>query len=319
MRPAVLAFVIAVSTVVTSFLTLLPAWRTLRPGLLQDIQGVGRSSAGRSLRFAGRLLVVAQLTLTVVLIACAGWMIGGVYLLLHQPLGFAPDHLLMIEAQLGSDGLTKEQAMLSELKLSEMASRARQLPGVVSVAFTNHQPLGHAINRYTFCSDMHPEQCKQQVNINPNSYAISPMYFSTIGQALLEGHDFNASDDGRNRVAIVNEALAAREWPGQSAVGHRVRTGEIHAPEGENWATVVGVVGNVHNYDLISEPGPDLYIPRAEDPGGFARLILNVSGDPALLKNTVRRSSEPSFRKRRSSGLKPSRKKCRARCLNVCF
>ena len=101
MRPAVLAFVIAVSAAVTFFLTLLPAWRTLRPGLLRDLQGVGRSTAGRSLRFAGRLLVVAQLTLTVVLLACAGWMIGGVYLLLHQPLGFAPDHLLMLEAELG--------------------------------------------------------------------------------------------------------------------------------------------------------------------------------------------------------------------------
>ncbi len=294
MRPAVLAFVIAVSAAVTFFLTLLPAWRTLRPGLLQDLQGVGRSSAGRSLRLAGRLLVVAQLTLTVVLIACAGWMIGGVYLLLHQPLGFAPDRLLMVEAQLAPDGSTKEQALLAELKLTEMAVSLRQLPGVSSVAFTDHQPLGHAINRYTFCSDMHPEQCKQQVNINPNSYAISPAYFSTIGQPFLEGRDFNTADDGRNHVAIVNQALAAREWPRQSALGHRVHTGEIHTPE-ESWATVVGVVGDVHNYDLVSEPGPDLYIPRAENPSGFARLILNARGDPALLKNAARSKLKTLF------------------------
>jgi predicted permease len=287
MRPAVVAFVIVVSAAVACFLTLLPAWRTLRPGLLQDLQGAGRSSAGRSLRFARRLLVVAQLALTVVLVACAGWMIGGVYLLLHQPLGFAPDHLLLVQALLTPDNPTKEQAMLSELKLSEMAASLRQLPGVVSVAFTNHQPLGYAVNRYTFCSDVHPEQCKQQVNINPNSYAISSAYFSTIGQSLLEGRDFNAADDGRNHVAIVNQVLAAREWPGQSALGHRVRTGEIHTPENQSWATVVGVVGNVHNYDLVSQPGPDLYIPRSEDPSGFARLILNTTGDPALLKNTA--------------------------------
>jgi len=288
MRPAVVAFVILVSAVVSLFLTLLPAWRTLRPGLLRDLQSTGRSTAGRSLRFAGRLLVVAQLTLTVVLLACAGWMIGGVYLLLHQPLGFAPDHLLMLKAQLSSDHVTKAEALQSELKLSQMAESLRQVPGVISVALTDHQPLGHAINRYDFCSDAHPEQCRRPVDINPNSYAISPAYFPTIGQSLLEGRDFNLADDGRNHVVIVNQALAEREWPGQSALGHRVHTGEIHIAEGQSWATVVGVVGNVHNYDLVSVPGPDLYIPRAENPSAFARLILQASGDPGLLKNAVR-------------------------------
>jgi putative ABC transport system permease protein len=295
MRPAVIMFVIAVSAAVTFFLTLLPAWRTLRPGLLRDLQGVGRSTAGRSLRFAGRLLVVAQLSLTVVLLACAGWMIGGVYLLLHQPLGFAPDHLLMLKAEVGSDHPTKPEALQSELKFTQMADSLRQMPGVVSVAVTDHQPLGHAVNRYDFCADAHPERCRRPTDINPNSYAISPAYFFTIGQSLLEGRDFNVEDDGRNHVVIVNQALAAREWPGQSALGHRVHTGEIHIAEGQSWATVVGVVGDVHNYDLVSEPGPDLYIPRAENPNGFARFILNASGDPALLKNAVRTRVKTEF------------------------
>ena len=292
---AVVAFVVLVSAAVIFFLTLLPAWRTLRPSLLQDLQGAGRSSPGHSLRVAGRLLVVAQLTLTVVLLACAGWMIGSVYLLLHQPLGFAPDHLLMLQVEVGGDHMTKTEEQQAELKLEQVAASLRQLPGVVAVAFTDHQPLGHSVNRYDFCSDMHPEPCRQQVNINPNSYAISPGYFSTIGQSLLEGRDFNAADDGRNHVVIVNQALAEREWPGQSALGHRVHTGEIHVPEGESWATVVGVVGNVHNYDLVSSPGPDLYVPRAEDASGYARFLLNVSGEPLLLKNVARAKLKAEF------------------------
>ena len=295
MRPTVLAFTIAVSAAVTFFLTLLPAWRTLRPRLLQDLQSAGRNSAGRSLRFAGRLLVVAQLILTIVLVACAGWMIGGVYLLLHQPLGFEPNHLLMIEVSINSGGSNKGDAKQSELELSQIADSLHQLPGVVSVALTDHQPLGHAVNRYDFCSDLHSEQCKQQVNINPNSYAISSGYFTTIGQPLLNGRDFNAADDGRNHVVIVNQTLAAREWPGESALGRRVHTGEIHTAEGESWATVVGVVGNVHNYDLVSAPGPDIYIPRAEDPSSFARVLLNVSGDPATFKNATRAQLKAHF------------------------
>lgn len=301
LQPTTFGFVVVVSGVVAFFLALLPAWRTLRPGLLRDLQGAGRSSSGYNLRLAGRLLVVAQLTFTLVLIACAGWMIGGVYLLLHRPLGFAPEHLLMMQAFLGSDHSTKEDAMRSELRFSQMASSLRQLPGVKYAALTDHVPLGHAVNRYDFCSDVHPEQCKQQVNINPNSYAISPGYFSTIGQTLLEGRDFNAADDGGNHVVIVNQALAEREWPGQSALGHRVRTGEIQVKQGESWATVIGVVGNVHNYDLASAPGPDIYIPRAEDPNRFTWLLANVKGDPANLKNAAKAKLKAAFPEARVS------------------
>ena len=288
LHPAVLLFIVVLSASVVFVLTVAPAGRALRPGLLSDLQGAGRSTSSRSLRIAGRLLVIAQISLTLVLMACAGWMIGGVYLLLHQPLGFEPDHLLMAEVWTGARASSKEQATQSELELQQMAASLGGLPGVSSVAVTDHPPLGHAVNRYDFCSDAHPEQCARQETINPDSYAITPGYFATVGQPLLEGRDFTAADDGRDHVVIVNQVLAGREWPGQSALGHRVSTGEIHVPEGRSWATVVGVVGNVHSYDLVSPPGPDLYLPRAEGPAGMATVLLRTSGDPALYKQLVR-------------------------------
>lgn len=287
MSPVVLAFTVAVAVAVTFFLTLLPAMRTLGPGLLRDLGGVGRSSVSRSLRFAGRLLVVAQVTFALVLVACAGWMVGGVYLLLHQPLGFTPGNLLMVRA-FALDSAGRGEGAQAELALEQVAAGLRRLPGVVAVAVTDHPPLGHAINRYDFCSDAHPDQCNRQVTINPNSYAITPGYFATVGQPLIEGREFNSGDDGGNHVAIVNQVLAAREWPGQSAIGRRVHTGEIHLPKGESWATVVGVAGNVHSYDLASAPGPDIYVPRAEDPSGFATILMNVSGNPASFISQAR-------------------------------
>ena len=302
LHPPVLLFVIAISALVTLFLAISPAWRALRPGLLRDLQGTGSTSAGKGVRFARRSFVVAQLSLSVVLVACAGWMIGGVYLLLNQPLGFDPDHLLMIEAELGSEHPSIAEARQSELKFTEIARTLRRLPGVVSAAITEHPPLGHAINRYDFCSDEHLGECKQQVHSNPNSYDVSPGYFSTIGQVLLQGRDFNDADDGRNNVAIVNEALAVREWPGESPLGHRIHSGELQAPEGQGWATVVGVVGNVHNYDLASKPGPDLYLPRSEHPRNFAKILVHTSGDPALLKDMVRTKMKKNFPEARVFG-----------------
>ncbi len=293
LHPAVFAFILLLSAGVVFLLTVLPARRALRPGLLADLQGAGHSTSSRSLRVAGRLLVIAQISLALVLLACAGWMIGSVYLLLHQPLGFAPDHLLQAEVWTGSPIST--QTARAELELEQMAASLRELPGVISSAVTDHPPLGHAINRYDFCSDAHPEQCARQVTINPDSYAITPGYFATIGQSLLEGRDFTTADDGRNHVAIVNQVLAAREWPGQSALGHLVSTGEIHVSNGRSWATVVGVAGNVHSYDLVSPPGPDIYVPRAEDPGGFGTILLQVNGDPAALRQTVRDRLKAQF------------------------
>jgi predicted permease len=282
--PGVLAFVILVTTLVTVLLTLLPAARTLRADLMHDLAGAGRSSGGNSLRRMGRVLVAAQIAFTFVLVACAGWTIASVYTLLHQPLGFEPNHLLMAGVDIDRTSVTpRYDAEQTNLFFAQMVERLRQVPGVLAVGASDHPPLGGAIDRSGFCSDVHPEQCQKHVSVNPDSYKVTPGYFSTIGQPLLAGRDFTSADTHARHVVIVNRALAEREWPGQSALGHRVWTGVL-----QNWATVVGVVGNVHSYDLESAPGPDLYLPEADHPQTAMVFMIRTSGDPALLVPTVR-------------------------------
>ena len=282
--PGVLAFVILVTAMVTLLLTLLPAARTLQPDLMRDLAGSGRASGGSSLRRAGRILVAAQIAFTIVLVACAGWTISSAYTLLHQPLGFNPDHLLMAGVDVDSTSVTPTyNAEQTNLFFTQMVERLRQLPGVVAVGASDHPPLGNAVDRSGFCSDAHPEQCQQHSSVNPDSYKITPGYFSTIGQPLVTGRDFTSADNRGHHVVIVNQALAEREWPGQSAIGHRIWTGTI-----EDWATVIGVVGNVHSYNLESLPGPDLYLPEADHPQTAMVFMIRTSGDPALLTRTVR-------------------------------
>jgi predicted permease len=282
--PGVLAFAVCVAAAVTILLTLLPAVRTLNRSLLRDLAGAGRASGGSSLRRAGRVLVAAQIALTFVLVACAGWTVSSVYTLLHQPLGFEPDHLLMAGVDIDSTSVTpRYNPAQTSLFFNQLAERLRQLPGVIAVSATNHPPLGNAVNRYDFCSDVHAGNCLQQTTLNPDSYHVLPGYFATVGQPILEGRGFTSADNGQRHVAIVNRFLAGREWPGQSAIGHRVKTGDI-----EDWATVVGVVGNVHSYDLESAPGPDLYLPEADHPQTGMVFIIRTTGDPALLTRTVR-------------------------------
>lgn len=282
--PGVLAFVVFVAAIVTILLTLLPAVRTLNSSLLRDLAGASRTSGGSSLRRAGRVLVAAQIAFTLVLVSCAGWTVSSVYSLLHQPLGFAPDHLLMAGVDIDSTSVTpRYNAQQTNLFFTQLVARLSQLPGVRSVAAVNHPPLGNAVNRYGFCSDVHADQCRQQTTLNPDSYHVTPGYFVTVGQNILEGRDFTRADNGQRHVAIVNRFLAEREWPGQSAIGHRVKTGDI-----EGWATVIGVVGNVHSYDLASAPGPDLYLPEADHPQTGMVFVIRTTGDPALLTKAVR-------------------------------
>ena len=281
----VVLFAVGAAAAVVVLITALPARRLLRPELVRDFGGAGRSSSAGSLKRAGRFLVVAQLSLTLVLLASAGWLIASVWVLLHQPLGFQPDRLLMTHVQF-TGYHAKQDGANGERKIQDAVETLRGVPGITAVAATDHQPLGHSVNRYDFASDAHPSQWDHAVTLNPNSFAISPGYFAAIGQMLREGRDFMDADDGGNPVAIVNQALAAREWPGQSAVGHQIRSGELQTVN-QGWATVVGVVANVRNSSLDTAPEPDLYIPRAQDPSGYAILAVRVIGSPAAMARTV--------------------------------
>lgn len=290
----VLAFVVATFLFITVLLTLLPARRTLQPNLLRDLSVTGRATGDRSLRRAGRMLVVAQLTLTMVMVASAGWMVASVFVLLHQPLGFDPTHLLLAGVDLHGDGIvpTTGDAQTNQT-FNQIADELRHLPGVEAVSAANHYPLGGYINRYDFCSDTHPEQCKQTNPHSPDSFNVLPGYFSTIGQTLYSGRDFTGSDDGRSHVVIVNHALAQQEWPGQSPIGKRLYTGQIN-----DWATVVGVVADVHNFDLSTPPVPNLYLPEADHPQLEMTFTLRTSGDPEALTHEVREAiqkSHPNF------------------------
>jgi len=238
----------------------------------------------RSLRRAGRLLVVAQLTLTMVLLASAGWMIASVFVLLHQPLGFNPTHLLIAGVDVHGSSITPTyNAARTNQFFNQMSQELRGLPGVEAVSAVNLYPLGGWVNRYDFCTDQHPEQCKQTNRHSPDNFSVLPGYFATIGQTLYSGRDFNPADDGRNHLVIVNRALAQQEWPGQNPLGKRLYTGQINA-----WATVIGVVGNVHNYDLSTPPVPNLYLPEADNPQTAMAFMLRTTGDPDALAHEVR-------------------------------
>lgn len=284
----VVAFAAIVSAAIAILLTLLPAARSRRIALVEDLRsgGSGATSAPQGLRRVGRLLVTAQIALAFVLVAASGWMVSSVVILLHQPLGFAPEHLLFASTDLRGSvrGAAIDPAVTLE-RLRETMTALRGVPGIEEVAAANDKPLGGRVNRYGFCSDEHPEECQQSSAEAPDVFLVTPNYFETVGQTLIRGRVFNDADNGRNHVAIVNRALAQREWPGEDPVGHRIFSGDL-----QTWATVVGEVADVHTYSLDRVPVPNLYLPEADGPDTSMTIFLRTGGDPSELDETVRRA-----------------------------
>jgi putative ABC transport system permease protein len=281
------AFAAAASATIAILLTLLPAARSRRMALAEDLRSgsSGTSSAPQGLRRAGRVLVAAQIAMAFVLVAASGWMVSSVAILLHQPLGFDPDHLLFASTDLrGPAHSATIEPALTLKKLRETMMAVRGVPGVEEVAAANDKPLGGRVNRYDFCSDVHPDDCQRLNAEAPDVFLVTPNYFETTGQMLLRGRVFNHADDGRNHVAIVNRALAQHEWPGENPIGHRVFSGDLKA-----WAAVVGEVGDVHSYSLDRAPVPNLYLPEADAPDTSMTIMLRTAGDPSELDETVRR------------------------------
>ena len=277
-----LAFV----AVVTLLVAILPAMRSLRPALLADLSnGSARAAGSRGLRRTGRLLVAAQLALALAVVASAGWMVSSVFTLLHQPLGFDPNHLLFASTDLRGPVRDPNSNPARTLAvLNEALARLHAVPGIGEVAAANDKPLGGRVNQYDFCSDLHPEACKQPHLKTPDLFQVTPGYFQTMSQVLYRGRDFNTADDGRNHVAIVNRALANQEWPGESPIGHRIFTDEL-----KSWATVVGEVDDVHSYSLERAPSPNLYLPEADGPDVHMTIMMRTEGDPAASQETIRR------------------------------
>jgi predicted permease len=281
------AFAATAAGTIAILLTLLPASRSRKIALTEDLRSgsSSTSSAPHGSRRAGRFLVAAQIAMAFVLVAASGWMVSSVVILLHQPLGFDPDHLLFASTDLrGPVRSPSINPAVTLEKLREMMAAMRVLPGVEDVAAANDKPLGGRVNRYDFCSDVHPDNCRQSSAEAPDVFLVTPNYFKTVGQTLLRGRAFNDADDGRNHVAIVNRALAQHEWPGENPIGHRIFSGDLKA-----WAIVVGEVSDVHSYSLDRTPVPNLYLPEADGPDTSMTIFLRTASDPTKLDETVRR------------------------------
>jgi len=159
----------------------------------------------------------------------------------------------------------------------------RGLPGVVAASGTTQVPLG---GRSAFVMQREEDRGREDHRVPIHYRAILPDYFRTLGIPLLSGRAFGPGDRGEAPpVAIVNHEAARRHWPDGEAVGRRVRVAYGERP----WREVVGVVGDVRHAGPGQPPLPEIYVPFAQEPWGFLRVVVRAPGGAERHAERLRR------------------------------
>jgi putative ABC transport system permease protein len=287
----VLLFALAVSVLTGIVFGLVPALQASKPDLTTTMKEAGRAAAAGSGGGRSRsVLVIAEVALSVVLLASAGLTVRTFLALQNVETGIDAERVLMVGVPLPPvKYATLEQRNLFAERLLE---RVATLPGVEAATIGNGgMPFGGPQSSYRIEGQSSSEQRRTTLNF------ISANHLRTFGIPLLRGRAFEEREVARgDRIALINET-AARLWSdGQDPIGARITLGLLQrAPDpavalspGSPDVTVVGIVRNTRNSGLRNEPAPLVLVPYTLLAPPQRMLALRTAGDPNLVLNPVR-------------------------------
>jgi len=281
----VLGFSLALSLLTGVAFGLLPALSASRTDVHAALHESGRSPA--LARHPGaRLLVVAEIALSLVLMAGAGLLLESFRRLLAVDPGFDPRNVLTLAVSLPDTGYPSPDQRASFY--AELVERVRMLPGVVSAAGITPLPLGGDIaTRFTVEGRPAPAPGQKP---RAEYRAVTAGYFETMRIPLRKGRTVDAGDRrGAPAVAVVNETLAAQVFPGQDPLGQRIRIGIGTDDSDPLTFEVVGVVGDVRPFGPRIVAPLEVYVPQPQQSWRWMSLVVRTSGDPVSLTGALRR------------------------------
>ncbi len=278
----VLTFSILIATLTGILAGLLPALKASAPSLVGDLRGEAPAARVGRRRFAMRdALVVTQVALTAVLLVVAGLLLRSLGASQRADVGFDPRGLAAIS--LDPDMVRYNQER-SDVFWREALTRVRALPGVQSVGLVGPTlpfTFNFSTQEMKVDSRSYPEG--QRGEILENS-AVSPNYLETLGVRVLDGRSINDTDiNGSPDVVVINQTMAERYWPKESAVG---RTVQVVNPTRSRTYRVVGVVSNHHRHGVLEAPSPMVYFADAQRVSKYKFIVARTTGSAeALLVN----------------------------------
>jgi predicted permease len=291
MDTRVLLACVALSALSAVLCGLAPALQSTRVDLVNALKSADVDLPGRKRLWGRNMLVVAQVSMSLMLLTASFLMARGFQHDLTEGHGFIKDHLLMtrFDPRINQYNATKTQQFYKLL-----AERMRETPGVRSEALMQNIPLGvDDFDDLTFVPDgfqMPPDR----TNFNSTMNTIDEGYFDTMGVPILRGRAFLPSDTADSpRVAVVNEHFAKHYWPAGEALGKRIRLDSSAGTPVE----IVGVAQTIKSQNMES-PTDFVYLPLTQHPVARMVLMLRSTGDPLQLVQPVKdvvRSLDPNL------------------------
>jgi len=288
-----LAFIVFVCLINALIFGTVPALRLARVDANEVLKGTPVSRYSTRLPF-GRLLVVAQLALSLVLVAGAGLFLATLHNLYKIDLGYNADHLLTMTLDPSLSGYDGGRSYAFYARVLEDLER---LPSVKSVTCMNNSLL----NAYAHLSSARfpgyvPRLGEDITNSWILSYDIGPRFFETVQMPLIAGRDLTEADNEHAPpVVVINEALAKHYFAGQNPIGRKIVLGSIFKPgdpKNQSEAEIVGLVRDAHYFDVRDEQQEAIFTPlfqvRPEQFGLAQTLMIRTGGNPAVTAVDVR-------------------------------
>jgi predicted permease len=284
LNPEVLAFCALLSVITGVLFGLGPAWLTARRDPQGSLRAGGRTMTGSlARRRLGGVLMALQLALAMVLVTGAGLTLRSFLRVQDVDLGYQPQGLLFLHL----DAPTREGGGPAAL-YDEALARIRAIPGVqgagaIDALFSDYVP-DNMID-----VEGHAHVSTGEDSEASGSHVVSAGYFETAAVPLLGGRLFASTDGLRSLpVAVINQSMAKRLWPGENPVGRRFRYG-VPGEGPSMWRTVVGVVGDTLPDGPESRVYPQFFLPQAQVPWTASMdMVIRVADNRLPLANSIR-------------------------------
>jgi putative ABC transport system permease protein len=285
----VLIFTVLVSLVTGLIFGLAPATQAANFNLNDTLKESGRDSAAgsRGNRIRG-LLVISEVAVSFILLIGAGLLINSFLHLRNVDPGFRAERALTMKIVLPEVRYADNEQR--GVFYRELIRRVETLPGVVSAAVATSLPLTETGNSVGVSIEGRADPAPDRVPI-VITRMISPRYFETMGIPLLKGRAFTEGDKADSpAVIVVSETTARTFWPGGDPLGKHLKVG-FPSTSANKWLTVVGVVKDVRQYELVLEPKPQMYLPFTQANFFEPRaLVVKTNLEPLSLAATVRKT-----------------------------
>jgi len=296
----VLVFAFLLSTAIAAGLGAFTAARAtsgdLREGLVEGARGQAGSQGSQRV---GRVIVVAQIAITLVLVVGAGLFGRSLMKVLEVNPGFRVDKIVTMDVSLPWVDDPKAKAGQG-IFFSNLIERLKQIPGVRKVGATSGLPMNQdgglpdgmfllmAENEIPKAMDGFGALLQQKERIGIADFCVATDgYFQVLGIPLIRGRIFDERDGANSpHVAVISEALARDRWPNQDPLGHTIEFGNM---DGDlRLLTIVGIVGDIHEYGLDTPPRPTVYVNLFQRPRAATTLTMLSDADTRLVASAAR-------------------------------